>query len=339
MYRFLAKPEDDLRKDSRVMEVNSLVNKLLSRDIEARRRQLRIETFAVIPVDEKNGLIEWVNNLIPYRTAVYQFSPKARGLKLSYDKLKNKPAAVRYNQIMADFDLCFYQWFAVQFPEPMSWLDARQCYTRSAAVMSIVGTIIGLGDRHGENILLNSKTGMVVHVDFNAIFNKGEGFQVPERVPFRLTRNMVDAMGLTGVEGGFRRVCEIVLKVLRHNRDMVLSVLETFLYDPLVEFKSHKDPSNKTATKRARSTSRTVKSVNDPSTEPVNEKAREIIDMIERRLVGKIDAKPWEKNSQSTNPVFRAVALSVEGHVEHLIQQATDPGNLGAMYVGWSSWV
>lgn len=62
-YRFLAKPKDDLRKDSRVMEVNSLVNKLLHRDMDSRRRQLRIQTYAVIPMDEETGLIEWVPDL------------------------------------------------------------------------------------------------------------------------------------------------------------------------------------------------------------------------------------------------------------------------------------
>lgn len=57
--------------------------------------------------------------------------------------------------------------------------------------MSIVGYILGLGDRHGENILFDSITGDTVHVDFNCLFNKGELFEVPECVPFRLTHNMV----------------------------------------------------------------------------------------------------------------------------------------------------
>ena len=55
-----------------------------------------------------------------------------------------------------------------------------------------------LGDRHGENILLDAKTGAAVHVDFNCLFWKGLTFEKPERVPFRLTPNMIDAMGLTG---------------------------------------------------------------------------------------------------------------------------------------------
>lgn len=38
--------------------------------------------------------------------------------------------------------------------------------------MSMVGYILGLGDRHGENILFDSFTGESVHVDFNCLFNK-----------------------------------------------------------------------------------------------------------------------------------------------------------------------
>ena len=38
--------------------------------------------------------------------------------------------------------------------------------------MSIVGYILGLGDRHGENILFDSTSGDCVHVDFNCLFNR-----------------------------------------------------------------------------------------------------------------------------------------------------------------------
>ena len=40
-YTFLGKPKDDLRKDARLMEFNSIINKLLKRNSESRRRQLR----------------------------------------------------------------------------------------------------------------------------------------------------------------------------------------------------------------------------------------------------------------------------------------------------------
>lgn len=60
--------------------------------------------------------------------------------------------------------------------EPMKCLpsrySSRSAYCRSTAVMSMVGYILGLGDRHGENILFDSLTGDCVHVDFNCLFNK-----------------------------------------------------------------------------------------------------------------------------------------------------------------------
>jgi len=44
----------------------------------------------------------------------------------------------------------------------------------------MVGYLIGLGDRHGENILYDTQTGDTVHVDLNLIFNKGWDLKVPE---------------------------------------------------------------------------------------------------------------------------------------------------------------
>ena len=49
---------------------------------------------------------------------------------------------------------------------------ARLAYCRTTAVISMVGYILGLGDRHGENILFDSTTGDCFHVDFNCLFNK-----------------------------------------------------------------------------------------------------------------------------------------------------------------------
>lgn len=50
--------------------------------------------------------------------------------------------------------------------------NARLAYCKTVAVMSVVGYILGLGDRHGENILFDSTSGDCVHVDFNCLFNR-----------------------------------------------------------------------------------------------------------------------------------------------------------------------
>ena len=134
------------------------------------------------------------------------------------------PLELYRDVVLPLFPPVFHRWFLTMFPEPSSWFEARLAYARSTAVMSMVGYIVGydffkkkctscikltqtnvtshhlrLGDRHGENILYDSTNGECVHVDFNCLFWKGTTFEKPERVPFRLTPNMVDALGLTGV--------------------------------------------------------------------------------------------------------------------------------------------
>jgi len=49
---------------------------------------------------------------------------------------------------------------------------ARVAYCRTSAVISMVGFILGLGDRHGENILFDATNGDCMHVDFNCLFDK-----------------------------------------------------------------------------------------------------------------------------------------------------------------------
>ena len=81
-----------------------------------------------------------------------------------------------------------------------SWWQVTQLYTRSTAVMSMIGYIIGLGDRHLDNILIDMTTGEILHIDHNVCFEKGKHLRVPEKVPFRMTPNIEAALGVTGVE-------------------------------------------------------------------------------------------------------------------------------------------
>ena len=68
-----------------------------------------------------------------------------------------------------------------------------------------VGYIVGLGDRHVQNILIDCKTAELVHIDLGVAFEQGKILPTPETVPFRLTRDIVDGMGVSGVNGVFRR--------------------------------------------------------------------------------------------------------------------------------------
>ncbi|XP_039860968.1 serine/threonine-protein kinase SMG1 isoform X2 [Simochromis diagramma] len=119
---------------------------------------------------------------------------------------------------------------------PSEWWRVTQSYARSTAVMSMVGYIIGLGDRHLDNVLIDMTTGEVVHIDYNVCFEKGKSLRVPEKVPFRMTHNIEMALGVTGVEGIFRLSCEQVVQIMRRGRETLLTLLEAFVYDPLVDW-------------------------------------------------------------------------------------------------------
>jgi len=76
----------------------------------------------------------------------------------------------------------------------------------------------------------------------------------PEKIPFRLTRMLINAMEVSGIEGNFRFTCESVMRVLRENRESVMAVLEAFVYDPLINWRLLQPDSPSVPTDNAAST-------------------------------------------------------------------------------------
>ena len=55
--------------------------------------------------------------------------------------------------------------------------------------------MLGLGDRHPSNLMLHRYSGKILHIDFGDCFEVAlHRDKFPERVPFRLTRMLVNAM-------------------------------------------------------------------------------------------------------------------------------------------------
>lgn len=138
-----------------------------------------------------------------------------------------------------------------------------------------------------------------MHIDYACIFWKGLTLEYPEKVPFRLTQNLIDGMGFTGYNGVFRSSCEVTLSVLRQNAGSLMSVLESFVCDSLLELKklNHKVS-----------------------------KHSEILKRIDDILSGIQDE------------YGRAFPLSVETQVDSLINISTSLENLSRMYIGWNPW-
>ncbi|KAJ0177282.1 hypothetical protein K1T71_007291 [Dendrolimus kikuchii] len=316
-YIIMLKPRDDLRKDYRLMEFNGVVNRFLQDAPETRRRRLYIRTYNVLPLNEECGLIEWVQNLVGLRPILMHIY-KQKGMHTTNRELRDlmcsskdpveKKRRIYEEQLLRRHPPVFQEWFRRIFSDPYGWYQARSAYIRTTAVMSMVGYILGLGDRHGENISFDSTNGDTVHVDFNCLFNKGESFEWPERVPFRLTHNMEAAMGPLKHEGMYRKSCEAVMHALRAQTAALMSVIGPFVYDPLVSWGKGR--------------------VLDCA-ERTNEQALQHLEHIRQRLNGMVRTK----NKQLT------LSLSPEGQVEHLIVEATSIHNLCQMYIGWGPFL
>ena len=232
---------------------------------------------------------------------------KRKGIQPSYGEvreqlkgIKTKPDARIFTQkVLPRFPPVLHEWFVELFPEPGAWFNARLRFTRSCAVMSLVGHVLGLGDRHGENILLETGQGGAFHVDFNCLFDKGRTFDTPETVPFRLTHHMTDAMGAHGAEGPFRKAGELTLALLRQHEHTLMTALYPFVHDPTVDQKN-------------------------PDRPPAWGDPRVVLEKVRMKVRGLLP--------QETLP------LSVEGYVELQIKEATDAWNLARMYIGWAAF-
>jgi len=169
-------------------------------------KRLRLVTYSCIPLSPAAGVLEWVDNTIPigeYLTpskggAHVRYYPGEWSHPLCRLHLNHSPLNVlreSYDEVCKHFSPAFRFFFLEKFSHsPQLWHGARMSYTRSCAVNSMVGHILGIGDRHTNNILIHEHTGEVVHIDFGIVFEQGKVLPTPETVPFRLTRDLVDAM-------------------------------------------------------------------------------------------------------------------------------------------------
>lgn len=221
-----------------------------------------------------------------------------------------------------------------------SWLERRTTYTRSLAVMSMVGYILGLGDRHPSNLMLDRITGKVVHIDFGDCFEAAIlREKYPEKVPFRLTRMLTYAMEVSGIEGSFRITCENVMRVLRDNKESLMAILEAFAYDPLINW-GFDLPTQTIAEQTG-----TELPLANPSellrkgTISIEEAAKmEIRQKAEIRNARAMLVLKRITDKLTGNDFRRFRGLDVPDQVEKLIQQATSVENLCQHYIGWCSF-
>eukprot|EP00834_Sanchytrium_tribonematis_P001859 NODE_49_length_31687_cov_0.791123.p1 type:complete len:2184 gc:universal NODE_49_length_31687_cov_0.791123:15256-8705(-) len=210
-YKFLLKGHEDLRQDERVMQLFQLINNLLQQNQESFRKSLSIQRYSVVPLSPNSGLLSWVDHCDTLHSLIRDYR-ESRKILLNIEHRLMLQQAPTYDNLtliqkMEVFEYALnntngsdlYKVLWLKSKNSEVWLDRRSNYTRSLALMSMVGYILGLGDRHPSNLMLDRYTGKVVHIDFGDCFEVAQNRdKFPEKIPFRLTRMMVNAM-----EGNF----------------------------------------------------------------------------------------------------------------------------------------
>ena len=367
-YTYALKGHEDIRQDERVMQLFGLVNTLLNNDTESFKRHLNIQPFPAIPLSQNSGLLGWVPNSDTFHNLIKDYRENRRILlniehrimlqmAPDFDNLTLMQKVEVFSYAMDNTtgkDLYRVLWLKSKSSE--SWLERRTNYTRSLAVMSMVGYILGLGDRHPSNLMLDRITGKVIHIDFGDCFEVAmHREKFPERVPFRLTRMLTFAMEVSNIDGSYKLSCEAVMRVIRDNKESLMAVLEAFIHDPLLNWRlgnreSPPEPSFKSERRsslmgelvssqsntrtgggsyRARRTSALEVGASDASD---NGEAREVQNARAVQVLARVNQKLTGRDFKSDEE------LNVEKQVAKLIGQATNVENLCQHYIGWCSF-
>ncbi|CDS37595.1 serine protein kinase ATM [Echinococcus multilocularis] len=395
----LVKGRDDPRQDAIMQQVFSAANHLLatfsvsnaskcpksSSFSPSRANAMRIRTYMVVPLARRSGLIEWCEGTVPlgewlageafgahqrYRPS--DLAPSQAKLKLAgvRDKSLDRKLAV-FTEICSKIQPVLGYFFLEHFPEPSAWHAARWRYTASLATASILGYLVGLGDRHPHNLLLHPTTGEVVHIDLGIAFDQGRLMPTPEMVPFRLTRDLVHALGPLGVEVGFVSIAESALCAFSSDSEIILTLLEVLLHDPLYSWslspaqlcalearraevtgctgfptggggESSIFANTSTTAATAAASGSIVNAYGTASRRPrdsVNQLAERVLLTVRDKLAGRVGGIGSSGLTAGTAAEGALGTLGPSGHVTLLVRAATDPQNLGRMYFGWQAYL
>lgn len=384
-YKFLLKGHEDLRLDERVMQLLGLVNTVLTANPSTNGKDCLVQTYSVTPLSDNAGLVGWVDHcdtihqiIKDHRVHSKNISAELNAMKMFYEELPRLTVMQHVEpfefalECTEGADIARSLW--LRAPSAEHWLDRRTTYVRTLATMSMVGHILGLGDRHPSNLMIHSFSGRVVHIDFGDCFEVAQTRSTfPEKVPFRLTRMLVKAMEIGGIEGLYRHGCVGVMTVLREERNTLLSILEAFLHDPLVTWwRDENDDAgdqpaaattttNNAAQQRAAQQTtgfslqrgggegldvgsvsslalpslrrRTLASVRGPA--PNNNQQTKKAQSVMNRITEKLNGREFIAQDVQRNAFAAREALPVEDQVNRLILEATSHENLCQHFSGW----
>lgn len=189
-YVAIFKHGDDLRQDQLILQIITLMDKLLQKE----NLDLKLTPYRVLATSSKHGFMQYIESITVADVL------NTEGSILNFFR-KHHPCESGPYGIVA---------------------DVMDTYIKSCAGYCVITYLLGVGDRHLDNLLLTS-TGKLFHIDFGYILGRDPKPMPP---PMKLSKEMVEAMGGLNSEHyqEFRKLCYTAFLHLRRHANVMLNL-------------------------------------------------------------------------------------------------------------------
>ncbi|XP_054711224.1 DNA-dependent protein kinase catalytic subunit-like, partial [Uloborus diversus] len=377
-YKFLVKTGEDLRQDARIEQLFTIMNEIYGKNISCAQRRLSLHTYKVVPLTTRLGLIEWVDHTIvlndflmdgmsePERTnyekrksnAIDTIFKLGKGNSNSdigtvyaylYQNRSREECVQKYEEIKKIMPKNLLRKSFLKLSScPEAFVTLRAKFAQSHAVVCLSHWILGIGDRHLGNFLIDKTSGNEIGIDFGHAFGSATQFLgTPELVPFRLTSQYLQLMEPLGVKGIYEATMVHILSALREKSDLILNVMDIFIKEPTLDWKVHAQRQQSILgtqlegeddwfpKQRVNIARKKLEGVN-----PCHITREELkLGHMSKKYFKKMESVCLGTSDFNIRAKTKHTGLTVEEQVDCLLDQATDPHLLCLTYFGWSPWM
>ena len=208
-YPILFKTGDDLRQDQLVIQIITLMDNLLQKE----NLDLKLSPYKILATGISAGLTQFVPSM---------------SFQAISSKFRNNPALAYLKQ---------------NNPDSQGPLGLRKetldTFVKSCAGYCVITYILGVGDRHLDNLLL-APDGHFFHADFGYILGRDPK---PFAPAMKLSKEMVDCMGGSTSEHyrQFKQYCFLAYSALRKNSNLILNLFSLMVDANIPDIKLEPD--------------------------------------------------------------------------------------------------
>ena len=239
-YDFMLKCDvNDITKEIKTFEIIDEINNIFKIKHFDINDSMSLKRYLIVPIAPTIILAEWLSNSVSLASVIDEqgkknliFQEENNGIVKYGDKVTIIPGSII--RLEEKFNI-LYNYYQYYFFDPNLWYLAKKKYIISTAIWSMTSFLVGLGDRHPGNIMINKTNGEVIHIDFGYVALKGLSLAVPEIVDFRFTINLRKNLGLFEENGIFNYICVKTLKTFKEYYKTLSARIEYYQFDPLFD--------------------------------------------------------------------------------------------------------